>query len=124
MRGPSASALKERLKSANATLRSFAQSSWMPSTALLRAGTVLYLALAPNGDDESAAKQVAYFWKSVGSLRDKLEFNASILFCPTEWKRQLNIWTYAAPDLDLHRRVKNAFDPMHIFAPGRFVGGI
>jgi len=105
-------------------LRSFAESSWMPSVTLIRSGTVLYLVLVPKAGDESAAKQVAYFWKSVGSLRDKIEFNASILFCPAEWKHQLNIWAYAASDLALHGRVKHAFDPMATFAPGRFVGGI
>lgn len=105
-------------------LRSFAESSWMPNLVLIRSGTIVYLALLPGDTAEPALKQIAYFWKSVGSLRDKMEFNTSILFCPKEWKRPLNVWAYAAPDLDLHRRVKNAFDPMGIFAPGRFVGGI
>jgi glycolate oxidase FAD binding subunit len=105
-------------------LRSFAESSWIPSVSLIRSGTIIYFALLPKANDDSAARQSGYFWKSVGSLRDKFDFNASILFCPAEWKRQLNVWAYAPADLDLHRRVKNAFDSMATFAPGRFAGGI
>lgn len=117
-------ALPAQLPALLRALRSFAETSWMSGISLIRAGSVLYLALAPQAEDETSSKQVAYFWKSVGSLRNQLEFNASILFCPAAWKYSLNIWNYAAPDLDLHRRVKNAFDPMATFAPGRFVGGI
>jgi glycolate oxidase FAD binding subunit len=105
-------------------LRSFAGSSWMSSAALIRSGSILYLALAPREKDETALKQLEYFWKSVGSLRSKLEFRGSLLFCPTEWKAALNVWAYAQPDLELERRVKKAFDPAGIFARGRFVGGI
>jgi FAD/FMN-containing dehydrogenase len=45
---------------------------------------------------------------------------ASIPFCPTDLKRRVNIWGPAREDADLMRRVKNAFDPHDIFAPGRF----
>jgi glycolate oxidase FAD binding subunit len=105
-------------------VRSFASSSWMPHVTLVRSGCFVYLALLPRDGDDSNFKQVAYFWNSTGSLRGKLEFQAAILFCPAAWKRQLNVWAHATTDLDLHRRVKNAFDPAAIFAPGRFVGGI
>jgi hypothetical protein len=65
---------------------------------------------------------MAYFWKSVGSLRGQLEFAASILFCPAEWKSELNVWAHATRPLDLEQRVKKAFDPNGIFARGRFLG--
>ncbi len=105
-------------------VRSFASSSWMPNVVLIRSGTIIYLALLPKENDESAIKQVAYFWKSIGSLHGKMEFNASIVLCPWEWKRELNVWAHATADLDLQRRVKKAFDPTGTFACGRFVGGI
>ena len=50
--------------------------------------------------------------------------SASILFCPTALKRLVNIWGPTKNDANLMRRVKNAFDPENIFAPGRFVAGI
>jgi FAD/FMN-containing dehydrogenase len=105
-------------------LRSFAESSWLPNAAIVRGGSVLYFALHANVKDESVAEQVGYFWNSVGSLLGKLDLHAAILSGPAEWKRRLNVWKYAGPDLDLHRRVKNAFDPANLFAPGRFVGGL
>jgi glycolate oxidase FAD binding subunit len=105
-------------------LRSFANSSWMPPAVLIRGGSVVYLALLPREADESALKQVAYFCNSVGSLRGKLEFSPWLLFCPREWKSALNFSAQTPVDLDLHRRIKKAFDPSGTFAPGRFVGGI
>lgn len=117
-------ALPAQLPDLLRALRSFANSSWMPPAVLIRSASIVYLALMPREDDESALKQVAYFWNSVNSLRDKLEFSPSLLFCPAEWKSSLNIPAQYPADLDLHRRVKRAFDPNGTFAPGRFVGGI
>jgi glycolate oxidase FAD binding subunit len=105
-------------------LRSFVASSWIPSAILLRSLGVLYLALLPTGHEESLLKQVAYFWKSVDSLRGKLDFQAEIEFCPSEWKRELNVWGAERSDQVMMRRVKFAFDPQNVFSPGRFVGGI
>ena len=104
-------------------LRSFANSSWLPSAVLIRSGSIIYLAILPREGDETAATQIAYFWKSVGSLRAQLEFNAQIVFCPTEWKLELAADARAPESLELHRRVKKAFDPNGTFANGRFVGG-
>jgi FAD/FMN-containing dehydrogenase len=36
----------------------------------------------------------------------------------------MNIWGPIKNDAAFMRRVKNAFDPENIFAPGRFVAGI
>jgi glycolate dehydrogenase FAD-binding subunit len=105
-------------------LRSFAASTWIPSAQVLRGRSALYLALLATGLEESLFKQVAYFWKSVESLRGKIEFHASIPYCPAEWKRELNIWGAPRLDVAMMQRVKKAFDPQGILAPGRFVGGI
>jgi glycolate oxidase FAD binding subunit len=105
-------------------LRSFAGSSWMTSATLLRSASILYLALLPREGDETAQKQVAYFWRSVGSLRGKLEFRGSLLFCPAEWKDALNVWAHVQSDLELERKVKQAFDPHGTFARGRLLGGM
>jgi hypothetical protein len=105
-------------------LRSFASSSWMSSAILIRSAAIVYLALLAGDGDETAIKQAAYFWKSVGSLRGQLEFSASILFCPSEWKSELDVWAYADGTIDLGQRVKKAFDPNDTFARGRFVRGV
>jgi glycolate oxidase FAD binding subunit len=103
-------------------LRSFASSSWMSSAILIRSGSIVYLVLRPRDGDETADKQTAYFWRSVGSLRGQLEFHASILFCPSDWKAELDVWAHANGTIDLGQRVKKAFDPNGTFARGRFVG--
>jgi FAD/FMN-containing dehydrogenases len=105
-------------------LRSFAGSSWMMSATLVRSSSILYFALLPREGDETAKIQVAYFWKSVGSLRGKVDFRGTLLFCPSEWKAGLSAWVYVESDLDLERKVKKAFDPNNTFSRGRFVGGI
>jgi FAD/FMN-containing dehydrogenase len=117
-------ALPAQLPNLLRALRSFANSSWMPPATLIRSACIVYLAMLAREDDESAPKQLAYFCNSVGSLRGKLEFSPSLLFCPAEWKSALSIPAQNSADLDLHRRVKRAFDPNSAFAPGRFVGGI
>jgi glycolate oxidase FAD binding subunit len=105
-------------------LRSFAASTWIPSAQVLRGSSGVYLSLLPTGQEESVLKQVAYFWKSVESLRGKVEFQVSIPFCPAEWKQELGVWGAPGENFAIMRRVKKAFDPQGILAPGRFVGGI
>jgi glycolate oxidase FAD binding subunit len=41
-----------------------------------------------------------------------------------EVKRGLDLWGSPGEGLELMRRVKSAFDPRGLFAPGRYVGGI
>ncbi len=116
--------LPERLADLLRALRSFASSSWIPSAALIRSGSIVYFALLPREGDETATKQIAYFCKSVDSLHGQLEFNASVLFCPRVWKSEFDSKAQVPESLDLQRRVKKAFDPNGTFASGRFVGGI
>ena len=105
-------------------VRSFAGSSWMTAPLLVRSGSVVYMALLPRTGDETALKQLEYFWKSTGSLRGKLEFRGTVVFCPAKWKSALNVWEHVNTDLEMERRVKKAFDPNGVFARGRFAGGI
>ena len=116
--------LPSRLGDLLRSLRSFAGSSWMKAPLLARSGCVVYLALLPRAGDETALKQMEYFWKSVGSLRNKLEFKGTVVFCPTKWKAAINPWEHANVDTEMEGRVKRAFDPHGVFARGRFVGGL
>lgn len=105
-------------------LGSFAGSSWMTPAVLVRAGAVVYVALLPREGEESARRQMEYFWTSVASLRSKLELRGSLVFCPAEWKAALNVWAHVSSDPEMESRVKKAFDPSGVFARGRFVGGM
>jgi glycolate oxidase FAD binding subunit len=46
------------------------------------------------------------------------------LHAPLTLKQTLNIWGGIRADFSMMQQVKHAFDPMNIFAPGRFVGGL
>ena len=117
-------ALQSQLADLLRAVRSFAGSSWMRAPVLVRSGSVVYMALLPRAGDETVLKQMEYFWKSVGSLRAKLEFRGSLVFCPAKWKATLNVWAHVDFDVEMERRVKKAFDPNGVFARGRFVGGM
>lgn len=49
---------------------------------------------------------------------------AFIPWCPLELKNELNVWGNPREDFSLMQRVKHAFDPRNIFAPGRLAGGL
>lgn len=57
-------------------------------------------------------------------IAEKDPAHASIPWCPLELKRQLSIWGPPHEDFLLQQRLKRAFDPHSIFAPGRFIGGL
>lgn len=53
-----------------------------------------------------------------------LNSSASVPWCPPEAKHELNIWGAPREESSLMQRVKRAFDPQNILAPGRYVGGL
>ncbi|HKW89095.1 MAG TPA: FAD-binding oxidoreductase [Candidatus Acidoferrales bacterium] len=90
-----------------------------------RGAGVAYIALLPAEENLGAMPQLkqacaelldtsANWWKT----------SATIPWCPLEFKRDLNIWGAVRADFPLMQKVKQAFDPRGIFAPGRFVGGL
>lgn len=84
----------------------------------------LYFALEPKTLDDGSIAALAQIASGVFEYAASHNGQASILFCPAELKRVVNVWGPPRKDVDLMRRVKNAFDPQNIFASGRFVAGI
>jgi glycolate oxidase FAD binding subunit len=84
----------------------------------------LYFALQPDHLNDKTIGSLAHIASGVFEYAAVRNGSASILFCPTPLKRAVNIWGPARSDAALMRRVKSAFDPENVFAPGRFVAGI
>jgi len=55
----------------------------------------------------------------VFSLCTSENASAALPWCPTQLKRQVNVWGSPRADFALMRRLKAAFDPQDLFAPGR-----
>jgi glycolate oxidase FAD binding subunit len=105
-------------------LSAFAARFSIPSYIFANSSGPLYFALAPNNLDDKTIGALAHVASGVFEYAAARDGSASILLCPTPLKRIVNIWGSARGDAALMRRVKNAFDPENVFAPGRFVAGI
>ncbi|MFZ0701852.1 MAG: FAD-binding oxidoreductase [Candidatus Acidiferrales bacterium] len=90
--------------------------------ALIRGVGVLYLFVLP--DSPEAQKERAVVRQDILQAGERHNFRASVVACPSEWKRELGVWGPLRDDFLLMQKVKRAFDPHNIFAPGRFVGGL
>jgi glycolate oxidase FAD binding subunit len=84
---------------------------------------VIYFALLPTERDATTMTRLAQCAKEMVSAAGKNN-RGMILQSPLELKREMNIWGKPGEDFPLMQRVKQAFDPHDIFAPGRFVGGL
>jgi FAD/FMN-containing dehydrogenase len=94
---------------------------------LTRAAGIVYAAFfaaagneAPSAVNGSAIKEVFH----ICALPEN-GAQAMLEWCPSEMKRRgVDLWGPWRNDFVLMRRVKNAFDPQNVLAPGRFAGGI
>jgi hypothetical protein len=84
----------------------------------------LYFALQPDDLNDKTVTSLAHIASGVFEYAAARDGAASILFCPMALKRVVSVWGPRRNDSALMRRVKNAFDPENILAPGRFVAGI
>ena len=105
-------------------LRTLAQRFSIPCCIFANSSGPLYFALQPNDLGAKTIGALTQIASGVFEYAAARNGSASILFGPTPLKRIVNIWGPARNDAALMRRVKNAFDPENVFAPGRFVAGI
>ena len=92
--------------------------------ALARGVGVIYIALLPPARSEEALARVARATTDIFAKCAALDGNATIPWCPSEWKSALPIWGPERGDLGPMRALKKVFDPHDVLAPGRFMGGI
>ncbi|MGO9591695.1 MAG: FAD-binding oxidoreductase [Candidatus Acidiferrales bacterium] len=92
--------------------------------ALARGIGIIYFALLPVERNEDTLTRVARATNDISAQCAALAGNATIPWCPAEWKAALPIWGPERADLGPMRALKQVFDPHDVFAPGRFMGGI
>ena len=84
----------------------------------------LYFALQPDDLNDKTIGSLTHIASGVFEYAAAHNGSASILFCPTPLKGVVKFWGPTRNDAALMHRVKSAFDPENVFAPGRFVTGI
>ena len=104
-------------------LQAVAGAAKLPLGLVARAAGTVYVALlsespsdTPNSD---ALEKLALLTQEVFALSRIRRGDATLLFAPPELRRALTGPASAPPSLDLARRLKSAFDPHDILAPGR-----
>lgn len=104
-------------------LKNVATERGLPCAVFARGVGVIYFALWPTERDATTMTRLAQCAKEILSAAGKNN-RGMILQIPLELKREMNVWGEPGEDFPLMQRVKQAFDPHGIFAPGRFVGGL
>jgi len=118
-------------------LRQIADRAQLPHALVARASGTIYFALLPASISNETTPRISNFadvlFRSISPAVDPAHTHrgrATLLFAPPTWKRSLRIpdggegqtldlWGPSPRDLALMRRLKNAFDPQNILAPGR-----
>jgi glycolate oxidase FAD binding subunit len=83
---------------------------------------VTYFALME--EKEGTSENLLRAVSEIHSGIDRKGGSATLLHAPPWLKQRVNAWGPMRPDFALMQRVKRAFDPQNVFAPGRFVGGL
>jgi glycolate oxidase FAD binding subunit len=90
---------------------------------LARASGIIYAAVSPP-DGAGGQTVLAEICRNVMDAGIAAGARPMIEWCAPELKNELNIWPPTDDTLMLMQRVKRAFDPEGVLAPGRFLGGI
>ena len=116
--------LPARLKAALTTAIKAVDASQLRWTAMARSLGVIYFAVLPAERSHASHRQVVAATNQILAAGANLGANTTIPWCPSEWKSALKIWGPERSDLAQMQKVKKVFDPLGIFSPGRFIGGI
>lgn len=97
----------------------------LPVAASAHAGSgIAFLYLLPNPGMADAARRMAQAATEMIHAGNNLGGRVTIPWCPTEVKRDVNVWGPLRDDFPLMKKLKTQFDPDRILNPGRFVGGL
>ncbi|HET7106294.1 MAG TPA: FAD-binding oxidoreductase [Candidatus Acidoferrum sp.] len=91
---------------------------------VLRACNVAYLTLISDGEGDQTDTLREQCVAELFSRAEAKKGGTTILHASHQLKDRVSAWGTKRADFPLMQRVKQAFDPQNIFAPGRFLGGI
>jgi glycolate oxidase FAD binding subunit len=111
-------------KSTLEELCQLAESVSLRAALLVRAAGVVYFAAFAESEDEWAMVPLARIATAVDSLARTKMGSATLLHAPVAIKKSVAAMRSRRVDSVLQQRVKQAFDPSGVFAPGRVVGGL
>lgn len=118
------SVLPTRMENLLAAVAEAAQSAKLRWAAMARGLGIIYVALLPETRDETARRAVAEAVSKIVAACATMDANASVPWCPAEWKAALPVWGLERGDFEQMRKLKKMFDPAGTLSPGRFAGGI
>src|SRR5271169_6532279 len=101
-----------------AELLQLAESVGLRAALLVRAAGVVYFAVFAEGEDEAAIAPLTNSIRGVSSLALKDKAPVTLLHAPFRIKQNGGGNCTTDTDRDLQQRVKQAFDPTGVFAPG------
>ncbi len=116
--------LPARLKDALTAAIKAADANQLSWAAMARSLGVIFFVLLPADRSHASHRQVVAATNQILAAGANLGANTTIPWCPSGWKSALKIWGPERSDLAQMQKVKRVFDPLGIFSPGRFIGGI
>ena len=117
-------ALPEFSAEVSADLSDILKANSVRGAFLLRARGVVYFLAQGDSDEGAALDRLEKTARDVTRLTAEKQGHATLLHAPLALKSRASIWAGADENISLMRRVKQAFDPQGLFAPGRFWGGL
>ncbi|HTV59053.1 MAG TPA: FAD-binding oxidoreductase [Verrucomicrobiae bacterium] len=118
------SALPSRMNQVLSAAEKAAASRGIDWAAIIRGVGVAYAALLPKDRGAESLKAVLAATDEILAATAAAVGNATIPWCPAEWKSRLKIWGLDRAEFAQMKKLKAFFDPAGVFSPGRFMGGI
>ncbi|HUN64091.1 MAG TPA: FAD-binding oxidoreductase [Candidatus Sulfotelmatobacter sp.] len=117
-------ALPEVTEKVSTELSQLAGSLGLASAVIVRAAGIVYLGVFAETENEEAITALQKMATSAMAIARSENGHATLLHAPLMVKRSVVGANLSQAQTGLQQRVKQAFDPSGVFAPGRVVGGI
>jgi glycolate oxidase FAD binding subunit len=107
-----------------ASLSEILRANSLRGAILLRARGVAYFLVMEETEEGAALDRLEKTARHAITMAASMQGTMTLLHAPLALKSRAGIWAGSQKNIELIRRVKQAFDPQDLFAPGRFWGGL